>query len=103
MLRRSRAKTIVLCACAIGVVFFILSRILGGGDGVPSGTPPVVIVTVMDTVGYSKEYQDSVKENRIQYARKHGKHMPARMATFRYSSIAARTKLIILRIRHIFP
>ncbi|KAK6597761.1 galactosyl transferase GMA12/MNN10 family protein [Botrytis cinerea] len=72
MLRRSRAKTIVLGACAIGVVFFILSRILGGANGVPSGTPPVVIVTVLDTVGYSKEYQDSVKENRIQYARKHG-------------------------------
>lgn len=76
MLRRSRAKTIVLVACAIGVVFFILSRILGGANGVPSGTPPVVIVTVLDTVGYSKEYQDSVKENRIQYARKHGKQMP---------------------------
>jgi mannan polymerase II complex MNN11 subunit len=66
-------KTIAIIACAVGAVLFLLSHIFGGGDGVPSGTPPVVIVTVMDTVGYSKEYQESVKENRLQYARKHGK------------------------------
>lgn len=100
MLRRSRAKTIVLCTCALGVLLFLLSSILGGGDGIPSGTPPVVIVTVLDTVGYSKEYQDNVKENRIQYARKHGEQM---QGGWPYLAIPKqRTKLIILRICNIF-
>jgi hypothetical protein len=73
MLRRSRAQAIVICACAVGVLIFILSQILGGGDNIPSGTPPVVIVTVLDHAKYEKEYIDNIKENRIQYAAKHGK------------------------------
>lgn len=56
----------------MGAVLFILSRIFGGSDGVPSGTPPVVIVTVLDPDNYSKEYIDNVKDNRMEYARKHG-------------------------------
>jgi len=73
MLRRSRAKAIVLCICAFGAVIFILSYIIGGSERIPSGTPPVVIVTVLDPESYSKEYIEDVKENRMEYARKHGK------------------------------
>lgn len=73
MLRRSRAKTIALCACAIGAFFFILSQLFGGPEGIPSGTPPVVIVTVLDSDNYSKDYINNIKDNRIEYARKHGK------------------------------
>ena len=72
ILRRSRIQAIVLFVCAAGAVLFILSRIFGGSDGVPSGTPPVVIVTVVDPKSYSKEYINNIKENRIEYARKHG-------------------------------
>lgn len=55
------------------MIIFILSNILGGGNGVPSGTPPVVIVTVLDPDNYSKEYLNNIKENRLEYASKHGK------------------------------
>ena len=37
-----------------------------------SGTPPVVIVTVVDEENYSQQYIKNIKENRIEYARKHG-------------------------------
>ncbi|KAF8856486.1 hypothetical protein BDZ45DRAFT_466918 [Acephala macrosclerotiorum] len=72
MLRRSRVQAIILCACAVGAIIFILSQIFGGGDGIPSGSPPVVIVTVLDPENYNKEYISNVKDNRIEYARKHG-------------------------------
>jgi mannan polymerase II complex MNN11 subunit len=72
MLRRSRVQAIVVFACAVGAVLFILSHILGGSGGIPSGTPPVVIVTVVDPSRYSTEYISNVKENRNEYARKHG-------------------------------
>jgi mannan polymerase II complex MNN11 subunit len=42
-------------------------------ERIPSGTPPVVIVTVLKPEGYSKEYIEDIKDNRIEYARKHGK------------------------------
>jgi len=71
MLRRSRAQAIVIFACAAGLVLFLISHIFHS-DRIPSGTPPVVIVTVLDPSHYSKEYIDNVKENRIEYAKKHG-------------------------------
>lgn len=57
---------------AVGIIIWILS-VVTGGERIPSGTPPVVILTVLDEEGYSKEYIKNVKENRIEYARKHGK------------------------------
>jgi mannan polymerase II complex MNN11 subunit len=72
MLRRSRVQAILLCACAVGATIFILSQLLGGSDPIPSGAPPVVIVTVLDEDNYSKEYIDNVRENRMEYAKKHG-------------------------------
>ena len=41
----------------------------------PSGKPPVVIVTVLDTSDHPKVYIDSVKENRKRYAEYHGKYL----------------------------
>jgi hypothetical protein len=76
ILRRSRVQAIVLCACAVGAVIFILSQILGGSsERIPLGTPPVVIVTVLDPDSYSKDYINNIKENRIEYAKKHGKRL----------------------------
>jgi mannan polymerase II complex MNN11 subunit len=94
MLRRSRVQAIALCACAAVVVIFILSHIFGGGDGIPSGTPPVVIVTVLNHEKYGKEYIENVKENRIQYAAKHGK-----IIRIRYRE----PRLITSRIHDILP
>jgi mannan polymerase II complex MNN11 subunit len=71
----------VLGACALGAALFILSRIFGGSESIPLGTPSVVIVTVLDPDNYSKDYIENIKENRIEYARKHGK------ATSSYSNL----------------
>lgn len=72
MLRRSRVQAAVLCALAVGTFIFIIHQLFGGGDRIPSGTPPVVIVTVVDPDNYSTEYINNIKDNRIEYARKHG-------------------------------
>lgn len=55
---------------------FIISQLFGRGDGIPSGSPPVVIVTVLDPVRFNKEYIDGIKDNRIEYAKKHGMMNP---------------------------
>ena len=65
MVRRSRVQAIALCACAVGAVIFILSQIFGGSERIPSGTPPVVIVTVLNPELYTKEYLNNIKDNRI--------------------------------------
>jgi mannan polymerase II complex MNN11 subunit len=57
----------------VGSIIWLLSRLFGGGNSIPSGTPPVVIVTVVDESNYSKEYIKMIKDNRIEYAKKHGK------------------------------
>lgn len=70
-IRRSRVQTLLFSVCGFGVILFFLSRIFGG-NGVPSGTPPVVIVTVLDPTHHTKEYLENIKDNRIEYANKHG-------------------------------
>ncbi|EHK18356.1 glycosyltransferase family 34 protein [Trichoderma virens Gv29-8] len=74
-LRRSRIKT-------IGIVVFVVFAALWffsnprvprpDHERVPSGQPPVVIVTVIDPTQYPNAYLKTVKENREQYAAKHG-------------------------------
>jgi mannan polymerase II complex MNN11 subunit len=65
---------IVLFTFLFGI--FLLSRRRGGPDPYhehePTGNPPVVIVTVVDPSKFSGSYIKSIKENREQYARKHG-------------------------------
>ncbi|SPO03409.1 related to alpha-1,2-galactosyltransferase [Cephalotrichum gorgonifer] len=74
--RRSRLRTVAL----IGVGFlFLLYLLRGKSTGtakgttrhIPSGSPPVVIVTVVN-YDNGMEYADVVKENRISYAKLHG-------------------------------
>lgn len=75
-LRRSRAKLFAVAGLFFIALFYLLTR--GGGSRhstrhAPSGKPPVVIVTVIDEEDhYSAHYLESVRENRIQYAEKHG-------------------------------
>jgi len=56
----------------IGAFLFLMSRIFGGPEGIPAGTPPVVIITVLDPGIYTAAYIEDIKENRMEYARKHG-------------------------------
>lgn len=71
MLRRSRVQAIVLGLCALATLLFTISHIFGSSESIPSGTPPVVIITVLDTDHYSKAYLDTIKQNRNDYAKKH--------------------------------
>ncbi|RDL38999.1 Uncharacterized protein BP5553_03339 [Venustampulla echinocandica] len=71
-LRRSRAKTIGIGILAAVVLIWVLARLVGSSDGIPPGTPPVVIVTVVDEENYPAGYIQTIKENRIEYAKKHG-------------------------------
>lgn len=71
MLRRNRVQAILVGVLAFSALLFIVSRIFGGSESVPFGTPPVVIVTVVDP-DYSKDYIQDIKDNRIEYAKKHG-------------------------------
>jgi mannan polymerase II complex MNN11 subunit len=77
-LRRTRLRTvfIVLGALIFGL-FFFSGRWGGQHTGpyqeyVPTGSPPVVVVTVVDPFQYSEEYIKSIQDNRDLYAKKHG-------------------------------
>jgi mannan polymerase II complex MNN11 subunit len=83
VLRRSRVQAILLGVCALGAVLFIISRIFGASDSAPLGTPPVVIVTVLDLDNYSTEYISNIRENRIEYAKKHGRLECTRLSCLR--------------------
>ena len=72
-IRRSRVQAAIVSICALGAFFYLVSHIFGG-ERIPSGTPPVVIITVLSTKGgYSTKYLEDVKDNRLAYARKRGK------------------------------
>ncbi|KAH8888297.1 hypothetical protein GQ53DRAFT_262430 [Thozetella sp. PMI_491] len=73
-LRRNRIRVIALGALAFFFLFYLLTRPSSHHAAVtrtPSGKPPVVLVTVFDNKA-SESYIQSIKENRIQYANKHG-------------------------------
>ncbi|KAK4135638.1 glycosyltransferase family 34 protein [Trichocladium antarcticum] len=76
-LRRSRLKVIALAGLAFLALVYLVARPSGGRHGAagrrpPSGSPPAVVVTVLDEKLYSTGYLDAVRENRVQYAEKHG-------------------------------
>ena len=78
-LRRTRLKLIALAGLAFVALIYLLtrgsSRSSGHGgkpDRIPSGNPPAVLVTVLDEGKYSKGYLEMVKENRKEYAERHG-------------------------------
>lgn len=70
-MRRSRSKYLLLWVLgAIALVFLLIKLMFSGGP--PAGTPTVVIVTVMNPKAHTKQYLNTIKENREEYARKHG-------------------------------
>ena len=57
------------------IVFFLFIRATGSSEAserIPPGTPEVVIVTLLDD-SLSKSYIEKIKENRDDYAARHGK------------------------------
>ncbi|KAK7429051.1 putative alpha-1,6-mannosyltransferase mnn11 [Neonectria magnoliae] len=75
LLRPSRLRTIFLLVVAIAGVFWFFSgpkKDAPYREHVPSGKPPVVILTVIDPTKYSDSYLKTVRENREQYAKRHG-------------------------------
>jgi len=72
LLRRSRLQLLGTIAFGALVFFFILSRLSGSGsDTIPAGTPAVVIVTTINQ-DLGEEYNEAVRQNRKDYAAKHG-------------------------------
>lgn len=76
-LRRNRLRLLILVGLAFFAFIYLVTR-PGGRHGAPprrpppSGKPPVVLVTVLDETKYSRAFLETVKENRVQYAQKHG-------------------------------
>ncbi|KAF5565172.1 alpha-1,2-galactosyltransferase [Fusarium napiforme] len=75
ILRRIRKRTaLLLLLGAIGFIFFLFG--LKGEtpyrEHVPSGNPPVVVVTLLDSTQYNEAYLESIRHNREQYASRNG-------------------------------
>ena len=78
-LRRGRLQNIALTGLgAIGLLWFVIHLISGSGTTrVPSGTPSAVLVTVLDPKD-SETFNSAIRENRRDYASRHGMHISAR-------------------------
>ncbi|KAF5630538.1 alpha-1 2-galactosyltransferase [Fusarium sp. NRRL 52700] len=75
ILRRIRKRTALLLL--LGVIGFIIFLFGLKGETpyrehVPSGNPPVVVVTVLDDTQYNDVYLESIRHNREQYASRNG-------------------------------
>ncbi|KAL2126563.1 hypothetical protein VTI74DRAFT_668 [Chaetomium olivicolor] len=77
-LRKTRLKLIALAGLTFLTIFYFFTRPSSSSghaapkQRAPKGNPPVVLVTVLDQGKYGHEYLETVKENRIKYAEKHG-------------------------------
>ncbi|MCJ1243932.1 hypothetical protein MMC30_001129 [Trapelia coarctata] len=70
--RRKRVKAVALIAFGTIAVYYLLTKLLWSSvDVIPSGTPEVVIVTVLDP-DIREEYVAKIKENREDYVARHG-------------------------------
>lgn len=73
MVRRSQLKTILLFILAIVGLVWLFSGSKPSGPRPITGKPLVVVVTVFDDKYDNTAYSQHIKDNRIQYAEKHGK------------------------------
>ncbi len=69
-------KTIALFGLGILALIWLFSS--GGSKRIAqrkiSGKPPVVVVTVLDEKSDNSEYIKNIRDNRLQYAEKHGEN-----------------------------
>ncbi|PNY19939.1 alpha-1,2-galactosyltransferase [Tolypocladium capitatum] len=73
--RRSRLKTIALVFLGfVGALYLLFGSRKPGPyhERVPSGSPSVVLVTVVDPTTWNNAYLSTIKENREKYAERHG-------------------------------
>lgn len=73
--RRSRPRALLLLLVTAIVGLWLLLRSRGPEvyhEHVPKGNPPVVILTVVDSTLYSETFLKSIRENREDYAARHG-------------------------------
>ncbi|KAI0112053.1 galactosyl transferase GMA12/MNN10 family-domain-containing protein [Nemania sp. FL0031] len=72
MIRRSQLRTILLIILGIFALIWLFSGPKHSGPRPITGRPPVVVVTVFDDKYDNTAYSQHIKDNRIQYAEKHG-------------------------------
>ncbi|MCJ1362944.1 hypothetical protein MMC16_002050 [Acarospora aff. strigata] len=71
--RRQLQVVAALAASTVLLVIYLLTQLFSSSPGrPPPGTPEVVIVTVLDRTGMSDGYIEKIKENRNDYAARHG-------------------------------
>ncbi|KAI2611045.1 glycosyltransferase family 34 protein [Hypoxylon fragiforme] len=72
-IRKSHLRSIALLVLAIfGLVWLFSGRSRHAGRRTITGKPPVVLVTVFDDKIVDSLYTKNIRENRMQYAEKHG-------------------------------
>jgi len=70
--RRKQLKAIAIIALGTIAVYYLLTKLLSSSvEIIPSGTPEVVIVTVLDP-DIREEYAAKIKENREDYVSRYG-------------------------------
>lgn len=74
--RRKQLQFGALIACAVIAIIYLTTRFFSASEERgPSGTPEIVVVTVLDQATMSDEYRDRIKENRKYYANKQGRYL----------------------------
>ena len=74
--RRLQILAIIALAC-LSFIWLVSNSFSARAPRAPAGSPEVVIVTVIDEEkGYSKAYIDKIKQNRRDYAKRHGAWKP---------------------------
>ncbi|KAM4066848.1 galactosyl transferase GMA12/MNN10 family protein [Hirsutella rhossiliensis] len=102
LLRRSRLRMIALvCLACVAAAYFLFgpSKPSSYHERVPSGSPPVVLVTVINPTTWDNAYLKTVRENRETYAAKHGYEAMV-VKAFDYDSHGAPpswTKIVAMR------
>jgi len=59
----------------LGLIYLSTHLFASPGERTPSGTPEIVVVTVLDEATMSEEYRARIKENRKYYANKQGRYL----------------------------
>ncbi|KAL1969517.1 hypothetical protein VTN77DRAFT_8955 [Rasamsonia byssochlamydoides] len=105
--RRRQLKTVALVGFVFVSFLFLLSRIFSSSSGpaaaaIPSGTPNVVLVTVLDREALSDSYIQKIKRNREDYAARHGYvNFFANTSDYAYTlNNAPRSWAIVPAVRH---
>ncbi|MCJ1278582.1 hypothetical protein MMC21_006399 [Puttea exsequens] len=72
-IRRKQLQFGAIIACGVLLLLYLATYLFSGySERAPSGTPEVVVVTILDEATMSDEYRDRIKENRNYYAARHG-------------------------------